>query len=77
MFDGLASEVLDFSKEPLLKNGMEPLDHLFDKLVVKDMNYPMVMKNKPQQDCPPIRMRGIILESPKRKVQIKGLTEFI
>lgn len=35
------------------------------------------MKLKPRIECPPIRMKGIILESPKRKVQIKGLGEFL
>lgn len=47
---------------------MTGLDKLFEKLVVKDMNYTMVMKQKPRIECPPIRMKGIILESPKRKV---------
>lgn len=56
---------------------MGGLDTLFDKLVVKDINYPMLMKVKPRIECPPIRMKGIILESPNKKVQIKGLSEFI
>ena len=77
MFDGMALEVLDFTKEPSLQDGMGNLDKLFEKLVVKDLNYTMVMKQKPRIECPLIRMKGIILESPKRKVQIKGLSEFI
>ena len=77
MFDGMALEVLDFAKESCLQEGMANFDTLFDKLVIKDINYPMVMKLKPRMECPPIRMKGIILESPKRKVQIKGLGEFI
>ena len=77
MFDSMALEVLDMAKEPSLQDGMTGLDKLFEKLVVKDMNYTMVMKQKPRIECPPIRMKGIILESPKRKVQIKGISEFI
>lgn len=77
MFDGVAQEVLDFKKEPATKNGMEPLNLLYDKLVVKDISYSLVIKNKPRVECPPIRMRGVILESPKRKVQVKGISEFI
>lgn len=68
IFDGLASEVLDFTKEPTLKHGMDPLNMLFEKLVMKDFNSSVSYKKKPFVDCPPIRMRGIILESPKRKV---------
>ena len=77
MFDGIAIEVLDFIKEPCLQEGMGDLDKLFHKLIVKDINYPIVMKMKPRMQCPPIRMKGIILESPRRKVQIKSLGEFI
>ena len=33
IFDGLASEVLDFMKEPAFKHGMDPLNLLFEKLV--------------------------------------------
>lgn len=44
---------------------------------MKEISYSIVMKKKPKIECPPIRMKGIILESPKRKVQIKGLSEFI
>ena len=68
MFDGMALEVLDFDKESSLLDGTSGIDKLFDKLVIKDINYPMVMKKKPRIDCPQIRMKGIILESPKRKV---------
>ena len=50
---------------------------MYEKLVVKDLNYSLVIKNKPRVECPPIRMRGVILESPKRKVQVKGISEFI
>lgn len=79
MFDGMAIETLDFTKESNLQKtgGMTGLDTLFDKLVMKKVNYPMVMKVKPRIECPPIRMKGIILESPNKKVQIKGLSEFI
>lgn len=83
MFDSLPNEILDFDKERSLlrrdktRDGPNSLDVLFDKLVIKDANYPLVMKIKPKLECPPIRMRGIILESPKRKVQIKCLSEFI
>ena len=68
MFDGMALEVLDFAKEPSLHGGFSGLDKLYEKLVIKDINYPMVMKKKPRIECPPIRLKGIILESPKRKV---------
>lgn len=69
MFDSLAVETLDFTKETTLQsNGVDGLDALFDKLVMRDTNYAMVMKIKPRIECPPIRMKGIILESPKRKV---------
>ena len=68
LFAGLALEVLDMTKEPSLQDGAAGLDKLFDNLVIKGLNYSMVMKKKPRIECPPIRMKGIILESPKRKV---------
>ena len=65
MFDSLAVETLDFTKETTLQsNGVDGLDALFDKLVMRDTNYAMVMKIKPRIECPPIRMKGIILEIP-------------
>lgn len=41
------------------------------------MNYPIVMKTRPRLECPILSLEGIILECPKRKVQIKSLSEFI
>ena len=48
MFDGMATEVLDFSKEPCLQNGPGDLDKLYRNLIIKDINYPIVMKMKPR-----------------------------
>ncbi len=77
MFDGRASEVLDFKTEEMLEGEENPLDELFEKLVIKDISYPMIMKVRPRLECPPILLKGIILESFNRKVQVKGLGEFI
>ena len=38
---------------------------------------PAVTKKKFVLDCPVIRMKGIILESPKHKVYVKSLTEYM
>lgn len=68
MFDGMALEVLDYNKEASLQDGTTGLDKLFEELVIKGINYSIMMRKKPRIECPPIRMKGIILESPKRKV---------
>ena len=56
----------------------DTMNLLYDKLVLKDLaSHALVKRSKLFVDCPPIRLRGIILESPKLKVQIKSLSEFI
>ena len=75
MFDGNADEVLEFRKEDR-PPGNSDLDELFEKLVAQDISFPLLMKTKPKLECPRIKLPGIILESPKRKVQLRGLAEF-
>ena len=67
MFDSSEEEVLQFSQDEKSRND---IDKLFSKLVIQDMNYPLLMKIKPRLFCPKILMGGIILESPQRKVQL-------
>ena len=74
MFDGATDEVLEFKKEE--NRTPSDIDRIFEKLVAKDMSFPILMKIKPKLECPKIRLSGIILESPKRKVQLRGLAEF-
>ena len=74
MFDGTPEEVLEIKREE--NRNSSDIDKIFEKLVTKDISFPLLMKIKPKLECPKIRLPGIILESPKRKVQLRGLAEF-
>ena len=76
MFDGTADEVLEFKKGEEDRAANPDIDRIFEKLVTKDTRFPLLMKIKPKLECPKIKLSGIILESPKRKVQLRGLAEF-
>lgn len=51
MFDGNANEVLDFTKD-----DVRVVNKLFEKLVEKDISFPLVMKIKPTLECPKIKL---------------------
>ena len=73
MFDSPEEEVLVFAQEEKFQSD---IDKIFNKLVMQDTNFPLLMKIKPKLNCPKILLSGIFLESPTRKVQLKSLAEF-
>ena len=73
MFDSAEDEILQFSKD---EKTSSDIDKIYNKLVLQDTNFPLLMKIRPKLICPKIQLSGIILESPQRKVQLKSLAEF-
>ena len=65
MFDSPEEEVLVFAQEEKFQSD---IDKIFNKLVMQDTNFPLLMKIKPKLNCPKILLSGIFLESPTRKV---------
>ena len=52
------------------------MDYLFTNLVLKNISIAQLFKRQSSSSFP-IRMRGIVLESPKCKVHLKSLMDFV